>query len=138
MTCRTRSVRTDEQLVANRLLDRLGEWSLVTRSGVRVLLFVVSTGRDVKHVDALLGENTCNLDRVLGSPALLDFTDFLEPISGTDADEEGHVFGNNATNELGKFDQESGSVFEAATILVGPLVRDWGQEAVEQVTMGAN
>jgi len=98
---------------------------------------VVSTGRDVKHVHALLSENACNLDCVLGRPALLDLTDLLEPISGTDADEEGHVLGNNATNELGKFDQESGPVFEAATILVGPLVGDWGQEAVEQVAMGA-
>ena len=127
----------DEHLVANGLLNLLGEDGLIAGPAADLLHGVDAARRDVEDIDAALGKEVGELDAVVDGPVLaLPLGVVVEPVGGADADEEGHGVGHDGADALDGLKGEADAVLEGATILVGALVRRGGEEAGHEVAMG--
>jgi hypothetical protein len=69
-------------------------------------------------------------------PGLGDLGDLLEPVSGGDAEEERHFFGDDLASLLCELDCEASAVLEATAVCVLAVVGDWGEEGVDEVAVG--
>jgi hypothetical protein len=127
----------DSQLVANGLLDLDGEGSLVGGTGVWVLGWVVSSGGDIQDIHTLFGQDASELGGVVSGPGFGDVSSFLEPVGGGDAEEEGHVLGDDRAGLFGQLDGETGAVLEATAVVVRALVRNGTEEGVDQVAVSS-
>jgi hypothetical protein len=121
--------------VTHRLLRLNSKWSLVSGLAVRVLIWVVSTRRDIEKINAVLGEDWCESRGVGGGPRLGDVVLLFEPVGAGNAEEERHIFWDDAADEVDDFDCQTGAVLPAAAVFVCALVADWRDELVEEVAV---
>jgi len=136
LSASNRANSSNHHLISNGFLRRQRKRRLVSRSSVRVLLWVVTTGADVEDIDALLRQQRREAHRVVDGPGLLDVLLLLEPVGGADAQEQRHGIRDQAANHLDDFERETRAVLEAAAVLVGAGVGHRRQERVQQVAVG--
>lgn len=125
----------DGQFVADGLLDLDRERCLVRRLAVWVLLRVVATGAHVQDINALVGQDTSQLDGIVFSPGFLDLGNFLEPVCSRDTEEQGHVLGDDLASLFDELHGEASAVLEATAVGVCAVVGDWREELVEEVAV---
>jgi len=73
------------------------------------------------------------LDGLVDGPA---WGDFVGPVGGGDANEEGQMSGPFGADGVDNFEEQANAVFEAAAVVVGSLIGERGEEFVNQVAVG--
>lgn len=129
--------RRDQHLIANPLLNRLREGSLVARTALDLLLGMLAPRADVQHIHPVLGQDLRQAHRVGQGPALLgpEALDLLEPVGRRDAQEQRHRLGNGGAHRIHDLERQPRAVLERAAVLVGAMVRHGRQERVQQVAV---
>lgn len=116
-------------------LDLLREGNLVPGEGLDLLLIRVSTRRNVEDIHTGILDPLGNLNRLLNLPGrafqMLD-------IIGRRNSQDNRLLGREVcTNLLNNLQQEPSPVLEGSSVVIGTLVGDGGEEAVNEVTVSA-
>ncbi|KAI6772858.1 hypothetical protein HG530_003816 [Fusarium avenaceum] len=120
---------THEGLVADYLLDVLGELGLVAWAALHLLLAVVSAAGHVDDIHAAVGKEGRELGGLVDGPALAAVVGVgVEPVSGAEAHEQRHCLGDHSAHSIDELEGETGAVLEAAAVLIRSLVNGWCQE----------
>lgn len=96
---------------------------------------MLAAGRHVQEVDTALREEGRQPRGLVEGPTLLDLRDLLQPVGGTDPQEQGHVLGNHGPDALDNFQSQPHAVLKAATVLVGSLVGDRREELMQEIAV---
>ena len=116
-------------------LDLLREGNLVPREGLDLLLIRVSTRRDVEDIHTSILDPLGNLNRLLNFPGrALQMLNIIRRRNSQD----NRLLGREVrTNLLNNLQQEPSPVLEGSSVVIGTLVGDGGEEAVNEVSVGA-
>jgi hypothetical protein len=110
--------------------DSGGKLNLEAGAGGNLGVGNHSARRDIDKIDAMLKEETGELNRFVDGPAAGD------PVRGGDAHQERKVGGPLGTNGVNDLQGETGAILETASVGIGALVGERREELMEQIAVG--
>jgi hypothetical protein len=116
--------------------DAVGEGDLVAGADGDLLARVVAAGGDVEEVDAFGFDETGEVDDVFDGEAVRGVGGGVDPVGGGDADPDGEMGGEGGADGADDFEGKTGSIDEAAAVLVGAVIGEGGEEFVEEIAVG--
>jgi len=96
--------------------DAFGEGDLEGGAGGNFGMRHKAAGGDIDEIDAVFAEMAGELYGFVGRPPTFG------PVGGGDADQEWQVVGPSGAYGIGDLERETGTVLEAAAVLVGALI----------------